>query len=1328
MTRTATAPRRVRRVLAWAALAIGLAMLLPPALVVLGITLDAAPWRAEVARAIGQALQREVRFDGPARITLSLQPELHVGGIHVANPPGFSEPDLATLGEARFRVELLPLLRRRLSIGEFSARDVRLRLEVLADGRSNWRFGDGRGAPVEPSAGRGLQAGPALGREDVAGLAIGKLVLERIAVEFVRSGGTPHFFNLDRLEAKAPEGQALQLQLTGRVERSFPYRVDIEGGALSALLAARDPWPLKLTLAFAGTELGLEGSVLGARGDERADFAFSLRTDDLSQLERLLQVSLPPVGATRIGTRVQWRPGLLRLEDIAGRMGDTSLEGELSLSTEGPVPRLTGALTVPSLDLRPFRGQAPAVQEAPKSLLDTYRDLQSETFDLKRLADLDADLRLEVGTWLSLPGDVRDASMSIRLAGGVLHTPMKLRVAGVPLEGRLDVDASAATPTFGLALSTRAAPLAGLARFLAGIEGIEGIAERFDLGLSASGGTLGELTRSVSAKLALDRGRLSYGNAEGGRPVEFRLDRFEVALPAGAALEGRARGALLGEPFTAAFTGGDLPTLARGGRWPATLRATGSGARLEVSGELPAASGAPATDLRFAFDAPRAGSVARWLGLAPDAQAPVSIGGRLSARPDALWLRDFTLALGRTRLTGELGRTELAGSSPQVQVRLDVAEADVAQLQTLLPPPRPDAATRDLRTTLELPILPRGIDLGDADVALHLRRLRLPETEITDVRFEGRVREGRLSDAPFGATVAGTPFGGLASVDLRGQVPEVVLELAAARVDVGEMLRRLKVAEGVDARVDTMQLSLVLRGNRLGELLARSGLEARLRGGQWTLRDPAGKPLVAVAIGEGTIAAPAGEPLRLAVDGTIDAIPVAIRMGSGRLADLAQPGARVPLSLSAEAAGARLELEGSARVPLTQRDGDLVLRVSGDRLDTLNRLARTELPPWGPWSLGGRFEMTARGYQMPALALRVGASRLDGRGAIDFGGERPRASLALRAPGIQLDDFRFGDWSPLAGRPAAPKTAQGAATAQSVEQLREKARGAAQEGHRLLSRTTLLKQDAELDVEVDEVRSGADRLGGGRLRARLQAARIDVSEAEVRVPGGAARLSMQYEPLPGDREVRLRSRLRVDRFDYAVLARRVQPDTDLKGLFSAHLDLDATAPPERLMQHGNGRLDLAVWPVNLKSGVFDLWAVNLFVAVLPALDGSAGSKVNCAVARFDLRDGRMKENRLLVDTTRLRAGGTARVDFHDESVAVRLQPTAKVPQFFSLATPVEVSGHLTDFRVGLPKGSVIGTIGRFFGSIVTTPYAMLTTTPLPADGEDVCAGAMRAAD
>ncbi len=1329
--------RRLKRGLAWAVLALVLLAAAPPLLVVLGVTLDASRWRSEVARAIGEALHREVSFDGEARLTLSLQPELVVGGIRIANPPGYSAPDLATLGEARFRVELLPLLGRRLRIGEITARDLRVRLEVLADGRANWQPAAGAVAPVERAADGAAPQSPALQREDIAGLGLARATFERIAVEFVTARGTRHHFGLDSLVATAPEGQPLQLALKGQVQGSFPYAVDLQGGTLSALVAAREPWPLKLALSFAGTRLALDGSVpTGPRGGP-ADLAFTLGTDDLAQLERLLQVDLPPVGETRLAARVTWRPGLLELTDVDGRMGDTALSGQLKLDTTGKVPRLSGALSVPALDLRPFLGQAPVRREAPTNLLDTYRQLQSETFDLKRLAALDVDLRLAVGRWLSLPGDVRDAELAIRLADGVLQAPMQVTAAGVPLTGRLDVDASAALPTFALALSTRATRLGGLAALLAGIRGVEGRAERFDLGLAAQGGTLGDLTRSLAVKVSLDGGRLSYGNESGGRPVEFRLERFEVAMPAGKALRGKARGALLGEPFEAKFGAGDLPTLAAGGRWPLTVRAKGSGARLDLEGQLPAASGQGATDLTFVFEAPRAGSVARWLGLAADAQAPVRIGARMVSRPDALWLRDVSLALGRTRMSGEVGRIARAGGAATVQARLDIAEVDVAQLQTLMPQPRPDtkgSAPAEPRAMLDLPILPAGIVLDDADLRITLQRLLLPNAEVTDLRFEGQVREGRMAQAPFGATVAGTPFTGLASVDLRGQVPEVALTLAATRVDVGRLLRRLKVAEEVDAQVDALDLALLLRGARLGDLLEGSSLKASLRGGQLTLRDPAGKAMAAIAIEQGSVEAPPGAPIAVALDGLIDTTPITIRIGSGRLSELARPGARVPLTLSAQAAGATLTLEGSARVPFTRRDGDLVLRLSGERLDTLNTLARTALPPWGPWSLSGRFAMTARGYEMPGLALRVGASRLEGRGSLDFGGERPRVALALKAPTLQLDDFRFGDWSPTGAAPAAPAPApapaqtQAQSQAQNAEQLRERARAAAQQGQGLLSRATLLKQDAELEVEVGQVLSGADRLGGGRLRARLESARLELSQVEVAVPGGSARLEMRYEPLPGDRDVALRTRLRVDRFDYAVLARRIRPQTDLQGLFSLHMDLAATAPLERLMQHGDGRLDIAVWPVNLKAGVFDLWAVNLFVAVLPALDGSASSKVNCAVARFDLRGGRMTENLVLVDTTRLRAGGTARVDFHDESLAVLLRPTPKQPQFFSLATPVEVTGRLTDFKVGLPSGSVVSTIGRFVGSIVTTPYAMLTTRPLAADGADVCTEPMRPAD
>jgi hypothetical protein len=71
-------------------------------------------------------------------------------------------------------------------------------------------------------------------------------------------------------------------------------------------------------------------------------------------------------------------------------------------------------------------------------------------------------------------------------------------------------------------------------------------------------------------------------------------------------------------------------------------------------------------------------------------------------------------------------------------------------------------------------------------------------------------------------------------------------------------------------------------------------------------------------------------------------------------------------------------------------------------------------------------------------------------------------------------------------------------------------------------------------------------------------------------------------------------------------------------------------------------------------------------------------------------------------------------------VAVHLQPRPKEPHFFSLATPVEVTGHLTDFKVGVSAASVLATVARFATSIVTTPFEMLVAHRLPRDGADVC--------
>jgi hypothetical protein len=1319
-SRVASAARRTALALV---AVLALLVLLPIlALVVVGwleISISAGPWRDRIGAAASAALGRPVTLAGPLELVPTLRPRLKVGSIRIANPPGFETPELAFLGEARLRVDLRALLRKRVRILELSAENVRAYIERTADGRVNYAFAPRVASAAAPqSSGKG----PDLAQVADVGFDVRNVSLRQLSVEYLYGPtGSHHYFQLDELTAEAPQGEPIAVAMHGTAEQRFPYRVQLGAGSVEALLAVGQTWPFELVVEFLGGNLRLDGSITRTQAAPVVDLLFGLGAEDLSELERLLQVDLPEVGATGVAGQVRYDGNSLRLSGVRGAMGRTTLEADLAYDLTGPRPRVSGAVSLPSLDLRPLLGMRTTETEAaPRSLLDTYRELEQQSFSLRALRTLDADLMLSVGQWLSLPGDVRDAQLSVQLEDGVLRTPVQATIAQVPLKGEVRIDGAAAEPTFALELGAQRTRLGGLAALLAGIQGMQGDLGRFVFRVGGRGETLGEITRTVDVRLAIDDSRLTYGNVEGGRPVELRLETLDVRLPGSRPLTGRIKGALVGEPFDAQLRAADLPSLARTLRSPLSLRAQATGARLEIDGTVAPPDAPGGTDLSLRLTAPRAGDVARWLGLSPSAQASASLQGRVRIQGDTWQLSEFAFRIGRTALAGDFARTFIVGR-PLIRARLDVEQVDVRELETMLPPaqPRPaDTAPRESGSTLDIPILPQGIDLTDADLEVSIKQAGSAPAEVRDARFTGRIRDGHMSASPFSAQVAGVPFSGALAIDLRGQVPAVSLWLAAGPVDVGRLLRDLGVARGIDARVDAMRVQLIGRGGRLGEMLEKSALDAEMDAGALTLRDPAAKPLVAIAVDKAAVRAPAGQPVSLTIDGAIDRTPVAIRVATGAVRDFVRAVSEVPFSMQASAAGARLDLTGKVSVPITQRAGELELRIEGERIDTLNELARVQLPAWGPWSIAGRFRTLSNGYEVPDLQLRVGDSRLNGRGSFVSGGVRPRVDVKLTAPRVQLDDFAFGDWSPF------EKSAKPADKPLDVDQMRAKARQAAAEGQRLLSPQTLQRLDAYLDVQVDEVLSGQDQLGSGTLHAQLDNGRLEFGPAQVNVPGGSAHLFAAYQPSQTD--VAVEARLRVDRFDYGILARRAKPGTDLAGLFSLRFDLQSRAPTsDALMSRADGRVDFAVWPQNMRAGIFDLWAVNVFVALVPAVDPAAESKVNCAIGRFDLRQGKLTHDAILIDTSRMRVAGEGKVDFETETLGFRLAPRAKTAQFFSLATPVGVTGKLTDFKVGVAPGGVAESTVRFLTSVFVVPLQKLGGSEVPRDGSDICTDAMR---
>jgi uncharacterized protein involved in outer membrane biogenesis len=437
-----------------------------------------------------------------------------------------------------------------------------------------------------------------------------------------------------------------------------------------------------------------------------------------------------------------------------------------------------------------------------------------------------------------------------------------------------------------------------------------------------------------------------------------------------------------------------------------------------------------------------------------------------------------------------------------------------------------------------------------------------------------------------------------------------------------------------------------------------------------------------------------------------------------------------PLALSLEIAETRLRLRALIDEPLLGperleklsegegRVGAFEIEIAGQRLSSLDTFARVKLPDWGPWAFGGRFAAFKGGRQGTEVKLTVGGTDLSGTMVVELQRKPPHFDVTLTADTIQLDDFALGDWSPTAG---------GKVPAEAEARTEAEEAAPARQTQALLSAETLGRLDAELSVEIGRVLSGSDRLGASVLEAKLEQGRLSVQPWHVEVPGGALEVTAALHPTRD--EMRTDLAARVERFDYGILARRFDPETDVSGLLTLDLALFSRAPKgERIMPHANGHLDVGLFPESFEADVIDLWAVNLVMAVLPLVDSGEGSILNCLVASLDIEDGIMKERSILMDTSRMRVSGEATVDFHEQRIRARLKPRAKRPQFFSLATPVRVNGSFDDFGVRLRPGVLLGTVIRLAASPVEVPVRHLIRDTLPEDGTPDCRAALERID
>jgi len=787
-TPQSSVPGKIRKVLRWVAISAAglLAVLILVVVIVIasGIPVELDWVKGKIETAASEATGRRIAIEGPLTLVASMPPAAQIEGVRVGNPEGWPRSDLVRLDLARAKLRVLPLLKGDVLIDEITVDGLHVKLETNVEGEPNWLLAEpGEGPEPEP----GKESEPSA----LKFIELVELSLRNIVVTHRDAAtGKTFEFKLEEITGSAENQKPMQLLMHGVVQQE-PYEVTFTGGSLAALVEAQAPWPLAISATALGTRLTVSGEMAEPLRGKGLALGFDLSGPSMADLEVILGTRLPPIQSFTLKGRIEEAEGKYRLADLEGDIAATAVTGSFEADIAGEKPRLVGDIDIRRLDAAPFfavinkqeQGRAEAGQqpEQAEQAASAEADPQSAgTLDvdetiltLDALDRFDARFKVTIHEVVNAPTSLNDASLAMTVSDGTLSAPLAVTLAEVPFKGELSLLPEAGQPRVAVTLAAEQSDIGGLAALLSGRKDIRGKFDFAQLDLSASGETIGALLESAELRFAITSAFLSYGHDSGGKPVEFTLDAANLRFPAAEESRITAQGSLLGEAFAIQLKGGTFIENFLQRRWPLELTASGGGAELSIGGTVRPAESDVGAEFDFALKGGQIGALAAWLGVSPQASQSYALKGKVTDAETGIRVQVDEASIGKSAFAGEAGIRE-EGETAITFAKLNFRVLDLKALRSLFPEtseteaPKPERVGRET-LTIDVPILPQGIEIFDSDLEIALARIKLEPADITGVSVSATIRDGYMAEAPIAAIIAGTRFDGRFGIDLRGE-------------------------------------------------------------------------------------------------------------------------------------------------------------------------------------------------------------------------------------------------------------------------------------------------------------------------------------------------------------------------------------------------------------------------------------------------------------------------------------------------------------------------------------------------------------------------------
>ena len=437
--------------------------------------------------------------------------------------------------------------------------------------------------------------------------------------------------------------------------------------------------------------------------------------------------------------------------------------------------------------------------------------------------------------------------------------------------------------------------------------------------------------------------------------------------------------------------------------------------------------------------------------------------------------------------------------------------------------------------------------------------------------------------------------------------------------------------------------------------------------------------------------------LRLAAQGRVKGTSLKAGGVSGGLVTLMDESRAYPLKLEGSIGDARFAIDGTVTGLARLARIDARLSISGSDLAKLGDALRISLPATAPYKLAGRLQRRDQQWGFVAFRGTVGASDLEGEFNVDTGKERPALGGQLHSRLLDIKDLGgFLGAAPGTAAPGSPGRVLPANTI-NLEKLR--------------------RVDAHVTLTAAEFKNANLPLDNLKARLDLVDGVFQLTPLEFGVAGGSVSsrvtVNARGEKLAVDVDSAFKQLHIGQLIPRAELLEKslgaINGRTRLRGRGNSVAAVLGTA---------NGRLDLLSGGGQVSNLMLEYAGADIAEIVKFWIGGDQQVELRCGVIGFNVTDGLMTSEALVIDTDDTFFGGAGTISLRDETVDLTITPLPKDFSPLVLRGPLRATGTFARPRFGLDKGRAAARAGAAMLLGLINPLAAIIPLIETGPGKD----------